>query len=315
MTTLTTTGPAARDLSPFEQEQRATKCYELDQAIKAGLRAGREAMWETARALHEFDEENGWTALGYEKIGDWLADTDVGMTRSQHYRLVSVYRELVVHRQVSQDDLKQLDVSKVDIVLPAVKSGRVTLKDALSDVKALGARDLRDSYIKRPDPKDTVPAATPNTGTTDATDSSTCSACGLAVGHASDCMYANPPVNDGDDTPVLASDVQPAQNGEGPLSGQVHDGYSDQNTSVDELDGPGTHDVIDGDDLVIETVEAVPVARPANDQLFAAHELARVMWRIGEEVAPAAKKRMSNDLREDVVAVIKLAIEAGLLDA
>jgi hypothetical protein len=71
--------------------------------------------------------------------------------------MVSIYRELAVIRQVPEKTLADLDASKVDIVLPSVKAGNTNLKDALSDVQALGARDLREKYIKRPDPATQVP--------------------------------------------------------------------------------------------------------------------------------------------------------------
>jgi hypothetical protein len=43
----------------------------------------------------------------------------------------------------------------VDIVLPKVQSGKIKLKEALNDVEALGARDLREKYIT---PRELAPA-------------------------------------------------------------------------------------------------------------------------------------------------------------
>jgi hypothetical protein len=146
------------ELSPEEAEERKRRCYELDQQARAGMRAGREAMWYTARVLHEFDEEAAWQAIGYDKLGDWLADPEVGMTRSTYHRMIGAYRELAVVRKVDEQRLLVLDVSKVDIVLPALRAGRVGLEKALDDVEALGARDLREEYLSRPD---TPPPLTP----------------------------------------------------------------------------------------------------------------------------------------------------------
>jgi hypothetical protein len=188
--------PKARELTPDEAELRASAMYALDQEIKKGLRSGREAMWKVAQALHEFDEGSGWTALGYEKLSDWLAEPDIGMMRRTYYRLVSSYRELVVLRRVDESKLLELDVSKVDIVLPAVKSGKVDLEDALEDVKELGARDLRDKYISRPDPADSAT-------TTD-------DIAGANVGTGMDpdvAAHTTVIVNPTDDTPKRASDV------------------------------------------------------------------------------------------------------------
>jgi hypothetical protein len=140
--------------SDTEVQDRAEHAYALDQRIKESLRAGRESLWDVAAAAHEFDDQAAWSALGYETIGDWLADPEVSMTRGTFYRIVRVYRELVVRRQLPVADLKELEVSKVDIVLGKVKSGEKSLDTALNDVKTLGARDLRDTYYDRRDPKD-----------------------------------------------------------------------------------------------------------------------------------------------------------------
>jgi hypothetical protein len=137
----------ARDLTDQEQAARAEACYGIEQRIKQSIRTGREATWQLAQALYEFDEESGWLALGYEDLTHWLAEPDIGMKRSHYYRFITTWRELVVRRQVTAEQLMSLDVSKVDIVLPALKRGDVKLNKALDDAEQLGQRDLRDIYI------------------------------------------------------------------------------------------------------------------------------------------------------------------------
>jgi hypothetical protein len=178
---------AAVEPTQQEVEARSERAYELDQRIKAATRDGRQAMWDLAAALHEWDEENGWTALGYETLTDWLADPEIGMARSSFFRLVQSYRELVVRRQLPAGDLAEYDVTKVQIVLPKVKAGSVKLADALADVRDLGSRDLRTKYMRRPDPAD---LEEPDDG-------------GLT---AETQTYEPPPQNDGEDTPRWAAD-------------------------------------------------------------------------------------------------------------
>jgi hypothetical protein len=193
----------AKELTQDEAQARAEHCFELEQSIKDGLKAGREAMWDVAAALHEFDEENGWSALGHESLTEWLADPEVTMTRTTYYRMVSAYRQTVVQRQVPVADVKELDYSKVDIVIGAVKAGRVKIQDALDDAKQMGARDLRNRYMKRPDPADKL----------DGDDNSQVT---------QQAVQSEPkPALAPDDEPVLASDVEPAQNDNGSTSGQV----------------------------------------------------------------------------------------------
>jgi len=147
MTHPMTTPP--RDLTDEEAADRAEEMFKLDQEIKQNLRAGREAMWHAARAAYTFDEQSGWTALGYENMGEWLADPEVQLTRRTFTRMVRAFGETVVRRGIAESVVEQIDVSKVDIVLGRVSKGEVKIEDALEDAKELGARDLREKYLKR----------------------------------------------------------------------------------------------------------------------------------------------------------------------
>jgi len=147
---------------PFESKEEyeawVLECTGTEQQIKAGLRKGRQAMWETAEALHGFDGQSGWLALGYETLGEWLADPDITLSRRTYYRLVQAWQEMVVIREVPVPTLAQLDLTKVEIALPALKQGRATLEDVVSDVEVLGARDLRVKYRHEAEEDEYVPA-------------------------------------------------------------------------------------------------------------------------------------------------------------
>lgn len=140
------TAGRARDLTPEEADERMKRLTGLERQIHAGLRAGRATMWAVAQSLYEWDEEAGWSALGYESIGDWLSQPEIGMSRKTYYRSVQMWREFVVVRRLDPEKLLALDIGKVEVVLPALKAGRVDLDDALSDAEALGRADLRDKY-------------------------------------------------------------------------------------------------------------------------------------------------------------------------
>jgi len=141
-----------------EQQQLAEQAHELDGAMREGLLRGRQALWDVAQSLYEFDEIGGWIPLGCETKAEWLADPEISMTSTTYYRLVGVWRELVVRRDIDADTLRGLDVSKVAIVLPKLQMGKVTKKEALNDAEALGARDLRDKYMVRKAPEVPEPA-------------------------------------------------------------------------------------------------------------------------------------------------------------
>jgi hypothetical protein len=183
----------------------------------ASLRAGRAAAWDLARALYEFDEQSGWTALGYETLTEYLADPEVAQSRRSYYRMVRLWEKMVVHRRLPEKRMAALDPSKVDMVIPAIESGKVKMKEALDDVESLGSRDLREKYFgtseskaKSDEPEDD--------GELDP-----------------DVAATTTVLNDGNDTPQWASDVpepDPAQNGHDASSG--HDVVEGTATEIDD---------------------------------------------------------------------------------
>lgn len=151
---------APRDISADEHQQRAEEAFRLDQDIKADLRTGRATLWAVAEKLYQFDELAGWSALGYDRLVDWLADPEVSMRTTTYYTAVARWRKLTVLRSVDFSRLKNLDPSKVDVVLPSIEKQSVKLEDALADVEELGQRDLREKYIGRrekPEPEPEPP--------------------------------------------------------------------------------------------------------------------------------------------------------------
>lgn len=162
----------AQVLSAEDKEAQSAAAFVLMERVKEGMAAGRQALWVLASALYEFEETAGWLALGYEKKVDWLADPDIQLTQRTYNRLVHAWRVLVVQRQIEPADLQGLDVSKVDIILPAVETGRVKLAKALDDARGMAASDLRESYLKpkvakprketaNQEPEPTEPVGTP----------------------------------------------------------------------------------------------------------------------------------------------------------
>jgi hypothetical protein len=146
---MTIASPEARDLEPQEVEALQQKSYALDQRVKTAVAQGREALWEVAQACYEFHEIRGWEVLGYEHQQDWCNDPEVGMSVTTFQRFVSNWRDLAVARQIPAADLKELDQSKVQTVLPSIKQGKVPVKQALADAKVLGRSDLVEKYVRQ----------------------------------------------------------------------------------------------------------------------------------------------------------------------
>ena len=142
--------------SPEVQEERRQRCQQIQARIFEAMAEERYDEWLLSEALYEFNEEAGWTVLGYEKQKDWLASPEVTMTKSDFSRRVRRHRELRVRRNVpvtrtkdmgpGEVALSEIPLSKLDIVLPKLVHGEVELQQALHDALALGIRDLRREY-------------------------------------------------------------------------------------------------------------------------------------------------------------------------
>lgn len=143
--------PARRRLSP--EERAAKEAYAVEEKIKKGTGAIKVVQIAIAGYLHDFHSGRMWEALGYDKFETWLGSPEISMGRSDAYQKIEVYEELVVKRQVSQEDLAELDMSKLSVVLPVLRKGDVELEDALSDCEALSRSELRAKYGQK------VPAA------------------------------------------------------------------------------------------------------------------------------------------------------------
>jgi hypothetical protein len=137
---------SAVELTDEEIAQRSQAMYALDQEIRAGLAKGRAGLWEAAKALYAFDEQSGWSALGFESVRHYCADPGVEISRSTYNAMKRAYGQTVVLRKVDFDRVKQIDYGKVEIVLSKVSTGEKKIDEALDDAEAMGYRDLREEY-------------------------------------------------------------------------------------------------------------------------------------------------------------------------
>lgn len=136
--------PTRKRKSP--EERAAEKAFAVEQKIKTGTGAIKQVWIALAGHLHEFYTEQMWVPLGHDKFESWLGTPDIGLKRSQTYQLIEVYEELVVKRGVSQEQLAELEMSKLAVVLPALRKGDVELEDVLADCEELSRSALREKY-------------------------------------------------------------------------------------------------------------------------------------------------------------------------
>jgi hypothetical protein len=131
-------------LSP--EERAAKKAFAVEQQIKKGTGAIKQVWIALAGHLHEFYTGRMWEALGHERFEDWLGEPDIGLRRSQTYQLIEIHEELVIKREVDPERLAGLDVSKIAVVLPALRKEDVDVEEALSDCERLSRSALREQY-------------------------------------------------------------------------------------------------------------------------------------------------------------------------
>ena len=135
--------------------------------IVQAIRQTRADLWQVAKQLHEWDERRGWKWTGnYETVGEWLADPEVAMTKATYYRLLGGYRTLVLDKHVPEAKVFELESSKVDVVMRAIKANEVDVNVAISDVEVLSKSDLIEKY-NPPKPTEDDNGASPTGGTFD----------------------------------------------------------------------------------------------------------------------------------------------------
>jgi hypothetical protein len=146
------------DIEPRSaQEVAAEHAYNVECRIKATVRQMRQAWSELARDLYEFYSASLWRDLGHDSFEEWMAGPDIEVQRRWAYELISIYRELVVLREVRMSDLAEIEPSKLQEVLPAVRRDQVTVAEAMADAKSLSKNDIRERY--RPGGAGTTPSA------------------------------------------------------------------------------------------------------------------------------------------------------------
>lgn len=130
--------------------QTIDRAAELEREIAIGCAFIRQAWVILASRLYEFHDDRAWEVLGHDSFGEWLAGPDVDIGYRQAMRLIEAYREMTVERGISAEKLELADVTKVAVVLPAVRRGDVSAEDALADAQTLSRSDLAEKYGGNP---------------------------------------------------------------------------------------------------------------------------------------------------------------------
>lgn len=129
-----------------ELEQLAADARELESRIVTERKGVQRAGWKLGALLHAAREERAWELLGHESEEKWLDSPEIDIRYSTAKALMQVFREVCIERGVTVERVQEMDTRKVQMVLPAVRDGKVTMDDALSDVEVLTRDDLKLKY-------------------------------------------------------------------------------------------------------------------------------------------------------------------------
>jgi hypothetical protein len=92
---------------------------------------------------------SGHKVLGYQTLGQFLAQPDLGLAESSFHRAVSMWKTYYVDRSLPREEIAQLEPSKARETMPAVIRGQVRPQTAVNDIKALSHRDIVAKYRQK----------------------------------------------------------------------------------------------------------------------------------------------------------------------
>lgn len=136
----------AVDANGEVMEGAAAAAFVAHQRLLDGLGAVRAGLVQMARGCHDLSVGEGWLALGFENVSEYLASPEITLSRSQFYRLADIWQQYVVDGGLRPEVLAAADESKLEVPLPALRQGVVSAERAAADATSLTRRDLRERY-------------------------------------------------------------------------------------------------------------------------------------------------------------------------
>jgi hypothetical protein len=135
-----------KSLSQKELELLQQDAFDYELRVKKAAGNIHEAWWRFASELFRFHEGGYWQVLGYDSLAEFLAQPDLGLSRSQFFQMTKTWRDLVEVKKIKPERLAKLEPSKVREVVPAIMRGDVKPKDALADAESLSYTDVKKKY-------------------------------------------------------------------------------------------------------------------------------------------------------------------------
>lgn len=151
------TGEVLDPVPATEYTERTQTAQSAHEQLLAGLHHANKGLALAAEAAWKIRQEEGWLALGYAGIGEYLAGPEIGLSRPDFYALGDIWEQYIVSG--GQDENRLVAPSKLTVPMRALKAGEVSPGDALTDAETLGLRDLRIKYRGEKEPESGRPDA------------------------------------------------------------------------------------------------------------------------------------------------------------
>lgn len=141
--------PVPRSAAPLtegEEKKLIKEAQKLSDMLKTRVLKFNASAWDVAEVLYRFKIIKGWERLGYDTLAEYLADPDIGITKTVFFRRVQMWEGLVETKKMPLSELKKIEPSKAEIVTPAIMSGKVEAAKAIADAQSLSYRDVLEAY-------------------------------------------------------------------------------------------------------------------------------------------------------------------------
>ena len=116
------------------------RAFENDKAIKS-LKVDLNVRWlKMAELLYENKQRRYFETLNYGTFEEYIAQEELGFKRTSVYRIIGIYKDLVLDRKVPLVDIADIDSAKLDMIRSELPTGN--LDDLLTKARALSRSDL-----------------------------------------------------------------------------------------------------------------------------------------------------------------------------
>ena len=116
--------------------------HENDTAIKS-LKVDLNLRWlKMAELLFENKKRRYFEILNYDTFEAYIAQEELGFTRRGVYRIMGIYKDLVLDRKVPLGHIADIDAHKLDMIRPQLPTGDID--DLITKARTLSRSDLKE---------------------------------------------------------------------------------------------------------------------------------------------------------------------------